>query len=123
MIVDVLIQVSLPIISVSTTYLIARRRLSGIVMALASQPLWIVTAVLHRQWGIVVTATLNVWSLATGVRRWRAEQSDSSAAGHRLSATFRRQARRLLRRTTTARSISPTPSPAPEAMAPEGGVR
>lgn len=83
MIADPVIQVSLPVISVVTTYLIARQRLAGIVIALASQPLWIATAYLHRQWGVVVTACFNVCSLASGIGQWRrtaAPQADIGEA-------------------------------------------
>ena len=73
--IDGLIHLSLPVISVTTTWLIARRRISGVVAALASQPLWIATACIHRQWGaVVVTSLLNCGSLALGIRAWYREQ-------------------------------------------------
>lgn len=75
MTVDVVALVVIPGVGAVTVALPAGQRRTGYVLGLASQPFWLVTAVVHRQWGVVVSAAICTVALGDGL--WRTRRSNS----------------------------------------------
>lgn len=69
--VDRLVQPVLPVLVATTLFLIAKRNRWGFVVGLATQPVWILTYWLHRQWGGLLTVAISTSAFVVGVREWR----------------------------------------------------
>jgi len=49
---------------------VARKNKWGFVLGLASQPFWLMTSYLNKQWGVLFLSVIYVFSWAYGVYEW-----------------------------------------------------
>ena len=67
---DAISQIGIFVFGVSSIILIGRKNRWGFVLALLSQPFWLYTAYIHRQWGVTLSAALYSASWAYGIYEW-----------------------------------------------------
>jgi len=67
---DIIAQIGITIFGVSAIILVARKNKWGFVLGLASEPFWIITAYLNKQWGVLLLSAIYVFSWGYGVYRW-----------------------------------------------------
>ncbi len=69
-ILDAIAQVGITIFGVSAIILVAKKNKWGFVLGLASQPFWIITSYINKQWGVLLLSVIYVGSWAYGVYEW-----------------------------------------------------
>jgi nicotinamide riboside transporter PnuC len=69
-ILDTIAQIGITIFGVSAIILVAKKNKWGFVLGLVSQPFWIITSYLNRQWGVLLLSVVYVGSWAYGVYEW-----------------------------------------------------
>lgn len=67
---DLIAQIGIVIFGVSAIILVAKKNKWGFVLGLISQPFWLITSIMNRQWGIVLLSVIYVGSWAYGVYEW-----------------------------------------------------
>jgi len=69
-ILDSIAQLGIAIFGVSAIILVARKNKWGFVIGLISQPFWLITSYLNKQWGVLLLSAVYVFSWAYGVYEW-----------------------------------------------------
>ncbi len=67
---DAIAQIGITIFGVSAIILVARKNKWGFVLGLVSQPFWLITSYLNRQWGVFLLSAVYVFSWAYGIYEW-----------------------------------------------------
>ena len=67
---DIINQIGITIFGASAIILVARKNKWGFVLGLASQPFWLMTSYLNKQWGVLFLSVIYVFSWAYGVYEW-----------------------------------------------------
>jgi len=67
---DIIAQIGVNIFGLAAMFLIARKNKWGFVVGLASQPFWITSFVINRQWGLVCIAVLFTINWIYGIYEW-----------------------------------------------------
>ena len=67
---DTIAQIGITILGVSAIILVAKKNKWGFVLGLASQPFWIITSYINKQWGVLLLSVVYVGSWAYGVYEW-----------------------------------------------------
>lgn len=67
---DVIAQIGISIFGVSAIILVAKKNRWGFVLGLASQPFWLITSYLNKQWGVFLLSAVYVFSWAYGIYEW-----------------------------------------------------
>lgn len=67
---DSIAQIGITIFGVSAILLVARKNKWGFVLGLISQPFWLITSYLNKQWGVFFLSAVYVFSWAYGVYEW-----------------------------------------------------
>lgn len=67
---DTIAQMGITIFGVSAIILVARKNKWGFVLGLASQPFWLITSYINKQWGVLLLSVVYVGSWAYGVYEW-----------------------------------------------------
>lgn len=67
---DTIAQIGITIFGVSAIILVARKNKWGFVLGLISQPFWLVTSYLNKQWGVFLLSAVYVFSWAYGIYIW-----------------------------------------------------
>lgn len=67
---DTIAQIGIAIFGVTAIILVAKKNKWGFVFGLASQPFWLVTSFLNKQWGVFFLSIIYVFSWALGVYEW-----------------------------------------------------
>lgn len=67
---DTIAQIGIAIFGVTAIILVAKKNKWGFVFGLASQPFWLITSYLNRQWGVFFLSVIYVFSWALGVYEW-----------------------------------------------------
>lgn len=67
---DTASQYAIPVLTLGGMFLIARKVKWGFVLALLSQPFWLLTSYIHDQWGVFLNTTLFTCVLLYGIRNW-----------------------------------------------------
>ena len=68
--IDLVAQVGITIFGVGAIVLVARRNRWGFVLGLISQPFWIITSLINKQWGVLLLSIVYVGSWCYGVYEW-----------------------------------------------------
>lgn len=63
-------QVGLSIFGITAIILVARKNKWGFVFGLASQPFWLLTSFLNKQWGIFFVSIIYTFTWAFGIYEW-----------------------------------------------------
>ena len=63
-------QIGVAIFGIIAIILVARKNKWGFVFGLASQPFWLLTSYLNKQWGIFLLSIIYVFSWAYGIYEW-----------------------------------------------------
>lgn len=67
---DSIAQIGITIFGVAAIILVAKKNKWGFVLGLASQPFWIITSYLNRQWGVLLLSVVYVGSWSYGIYEW-----------------------------------------------------
>ena len=67
---DTISQVGLSFFGIIAIVLVARKNKWGFVFGLASQPFWLSTSYLNKQWGVFLLSIIYIFSWAYGLYEW-----------------------------------------------------
>lgn len=67
--IDVVCQVAIAVIGLSSTYLLTRNNRWGSVVGISQQPFWFFTTIYHGQWGIFLLSCVYLVVWAQGIYR------------------------------------------------------
>ena len=67
---DTIAQIGLAIFGISAIILIAKKNKWGFVLGLLSQPFWILTSIINKQWGVFILSVIYVGSWIFGIYNW-----------------------------------------------------
>ncbi len=67
---DLIAQIGITVFGVSAIILVARKNKWGFVLGLASEPFWIITSYLNKQWGVLILSVIYVFSWGYGTYNW-----------------------------------------------------
>ncbi|MEK7061854.1 MAG: nicotinamide mononucleotide transporter [Patescibacteria group bacterium] len=68
--IDLIAQIGVIIFGVSAIILVARKNRWGFVLGLISQPFWIITSLVNKQWGVLLLSIVYVGSWGYGIYEW-----------------------------------------------------
>ena len=69
--IDLVCQIVITVAGVSAIFLVARKSWVGFLLGLISQPFWLATSIIHRQWGIAILSFVYAINWAYGLINWR----------------------------------------------------
>jgi len=67
---DDIAQIGIAIFGVTAIILVAKKNKWGFVFGLLSQPFWLLTSYLNKQWGVFLLSMIYVFSWALGFYEW-----------------------------------------------------
>ncbi len=67
---DTIAQIGIAIFGVAAVILVAKKNKWGFVLGLASQPFWLITSYLNKQWGVFFLSIIYLFSWALGIYNW-----------------------------------------------------
>ena len=67
---DTIAQIGITIFGVSAIILVARKNKWGFVLGLISQPFWLITSYMNKQWGVFLLSAVYIFSWAYGIYEW-----------------------------------------------------
>jgi len=67
---DTISQIGIAIFGISAVILVAKKNKWGFVLGLLSQPFWLITSFINKQWGVFILSIIYVGSWAFGVYEW-----------------------------------------------------
>lgn len=67
---DTVAQIGIAILGVSAIILVAKKNKWGFVLGFLSQPFWILTSIINKQWGVFLLSIIYVGSWAFGIYNW-----------------------------------------------------
>lgn len=67
---DLISQIGVAFFGIIAIILVARKNKWGFVFGLASQPFWLLTSYLNKQWGVFLLSIIYVFSWAYGLYEW-----------------------------------------------------
>lgn len=67
---DTIAQIGIAILGVSAIILVAKKNKWGFVLGLLSQPFWILTSIINKQWGVFILSIIYVGSWTFGIYNW-----------------------------------------------------
>jgi len=67
---DLISQIGVAFFGIIAIILVARKNKWGFVFGLASQPFWLLTSYLNKQWGVFFLSIFYVFSWAYGLYEW-----------------------------------------------------
>jgi len=67
---DALSQFGIMLFGISSIILVARKNKWGFVLGLISEPFWLITSYLNRQWGVFILAAIYAGTWAYGTYNW-----------------------------------------------------
>jgi len=68
--IDLIAQIGVTIFGVSAIVLVARKNKWGFVLGLISQPFWIITSLINKQWGVLLLSIVYIGSWGYGIYEW-----------------------------------------------------
>lgn len=68
--IDLVAQAGIIIFGVSAIVLVAKKNKWGFVLGLISQPFWIITSLINKQWGVLLLSIVYVGSWGYGIYQW-----------------------------------------------------
>jgi nicotinamide riboside transporter PnuC len=67
---DSISQIGITIFGVAAIILVAKKNKRGFVFGLLSQPFWIITSFINKQWGVLFLSIIYIGSWTLGVYEW-----------------------------------------------------
>lgn len=67
---DAISQIGITIFGVSAIILVARKNKWGFVLGLLSQPFWLITSALNKQWGVFLLSVIYCGTWCYGIYGW-----------------------------------------------------
>jgi len=74
---DTISQIGLAILGIIAIILVARKNKWGFVFGLASQPFWLYTSYINKQWGVFLLSIIYVFSWAFGIYEWFSKDKEN----------------------------------------------
>jgi len=68
--IDLIAQIGITIFGVSAIILVAKKNKWGFVLGLISQPFWIITSLINKQWGVLLLSVIYIGSWSYGIFEW-----------------------------------------------------
>ncbi len=87
---DIVSQVFITILGVGAILLVDRRNKWGFVLGLVSQPFWLVTSIIHDQWGVFLVTFAYIVGWGYGVYLWFFDKEMKAAQEPRTRRRKRR---------------------------------
>jgi nicotinamide riboside transporter PnuC len=63
-------QVGITIFGITAVFLVAKKNKWGFVLGLISQPFWLMTSFLNKQWGIFILSIVYTFTWCFGIYEW-----------------------------------------------------
>jgi nicotinamide riboside transporter PnuC len=70
LLIDTISQIGITIFGAFAIILVAKKNKWGFVLGLISQPFWLITSILNKQWGIFILTIVYIFSWAFGIYEW-----------------------------------------------------
>jgi len=67
---DKISQIGIAIFGISAIILVAKKNKWGFVLGLLSQPFWLITSFINKQWGVFLLSIFYVGSWILGIYEW-----------------------------------------------------
>lgn len=67
---DKISQIGIAIFGISAVILVAKKNKWGFVLGLLSQPFWLITSFINKQWGVFLLSIIYVGSWVLGIYEW-----------------------------------------------------
>ena len=67
---DTIAQIGIAVFGVAAVMLVAKKNKWGFVLGLASQPFWLITSYLNKQWGVFFLSIIYLFSWSLGIYNW-----------------------------------------------------
>ena len=67
---DTISQIGIATLGIAAVLLVAKKNKWGFVLGLLSQPFWILTSLLNKQWGIFILSLVYVFTWCLGIYEW-----------------------------------------------------
>lgn len=67
---DLIAQIGIAVFGIFAIILVARKNKWGFVLGLLSQPFWILTSYLNKQWGVFLLSLIYCGSWSYGIYEW-----------------------------------------------------
>jgi nicotinamide riboside transporter PnuC len=67
---DAIAQIGITIFGVLAIILVAKKNKWGFVLGLISQPFWVATSIINKQWGVLLLSIVYVGSWSYGIYEW-----------------------------------------------------
>ncbi|KKP32936.1 MAG: hypothetical protein A2312_00695 [Candidatus Staskawiczbacteria bacterium RIFOXYB2_FULL_32_9] len=67
---DFISQIALSILSISAIILVSKKNKWGFVVGFLSQPFWIITSYINKQWGVFFISVIYTFVWAFGIYEW-----------------------------------------------------
>lgn len=67
---DIISQIGVAVFGIIAVVLVAKKNKWGFVFGLASQPFWLLTSYLNRQWGVFLLSIIYAFSWGFGLYEW-----------------------------------------------------
>ncbi|MES2971495.1 MAG: nicotinamide mononucleotide transporter [Patescibacteria group bacterium] len=67
---DNIAQVGIAVFGITAIILVAKKNKWGFVFGLASQPFWLITSYVNKQWGVLFVSVIYTFTWAYGIYEW-----------------------------------------------------
>lgn len=67
---DLLANIGVAVFGITAIILVAKKNKWGFVIGLISQPFWLVTSYLNKQWGVFILTVVYVFTWSYGIYEW-----------------------------------------------------
>lgn len=67
---DIIAQVGVAIFGISAIVLVAKKNKWGFVLGLFSQPFWLLTSFINKQWGVFFVCIIYTFTWVFGIYQW-----------------------------------------------------
>lgn len=67
---DKISQIGIAMFGISAVILVAKKNKWGFVLGLLSQPFWLITSFINKQWGVFLLSIIYVGSWILGIYEW-----------------------------------------------------
>jgi len=78
---DLIANIGVAILGIIAIILVAKKNKWGFVFGLASQPFWLITSYLNKQWGVFLLSIIYVFSWAFGIYEWFFKKNNNKQNG------------------------------------------
>jgi len=67
---DAISNIGIAVLGISAVILVAKKNKWGFVLGFVSQPFWLITSFLNKQWGVFLLSVVYVFTWGFGIYEW-----------------------------------------------------